>query len=57
MGVPPKKARHGTLRWSEVWISCDIGLHGLIHVLGFVATWQLSGVSAVSPSPNLLSGP
>jgi hypothetical protein len=31
-------------------------LHGLIHALGFAATWQIGSISAVSSTPSLIGG-
>src|ERR1700719_323930 len=31
-------------------------LHGLIHTLGFAATWRLSQITAISSTPALPSG-
>jgi hypothetical protein len=42
-----------------VWkylVAVGFALHGLIHSMGFMATWQLGKISAVSAAPNLLSG-
>lgn len=37
-------------------ISVAVGLHGMVHVLGFVVAWKLATVQAMSYSTSLLGG-
>jgi hypothetical protein len=42
---------------SGMWkylIAIAFTLHGLIHALGFAATWQIGSISAVSSTPTLI---
>lgn len=43
---------------SRMWkylIAILFALHGLIHALGFAATWQIGPISAVSSTPSLIA--
>jgi hypothetical protein len=39
----------------RIVIAILLGLHGLIHALGFAATWQLGQVNAISSVPSFPS--
>jgi hypothetical protein len=40
----------------RVLVGAFFGLHGLIHIMGFAATWQLGQSSSVSRTPMVPSG-
>lgn len=37
-------------------VAALLALHGLIHALGFTATWHIGSAGAVAPTPNLITG-
>ena len=42
-------------RWRFL-VAAILGLHGVIHVLGFLSTWQMGAFTAVSATPLYPSG-
>ncbi|HVS05787.1 MAG TPA: hypothetical protein VHK65_06430 [Candidatus Dormibacteraeota bacterium] len=37
-------------------IAAILGLHGVIHAIGFAATWRLGQINAISTTPTFPSG-